>query len=38
MEALWADKQRAIEMGDNGLQTLAMLHIDWDYVIERLTE
>jgi glycosyltransferase involved in cell wall biosynthesis len=38
MEKLWADRRRAIDLGHAGRETLARLHIDWEYVLDRLLQ
>lgn len=36
MERLWADRPRTAELGAEAHASLERLHIDWDYVVERL--
>jgi glycosyltransferase involved in cell wall biosynthesis len=37
MEALWADRNRAQEMGEEGWGTINRYNIRWDYIVENLT-
>jgi glycosyltransferase involved in cell wall biosynthesis len=36
MDSLWANKQRARDMGESAQQTLARHRIDWDYILDTL--